>query len=330
MFYKCAFLALGFALATVSPAAPPQKDKKPARAPRPAAKGPGAAAIGEKSGLNKQHLEAYVRHLYGWPPDVKVDVADFTPSPIAGLLQTTVRATYQTESQDKVFYVSSDGKYVLDGSVYTASDNPFRAALSKLTTSLQPSFGSPGASVVVVAFSDFQCPHCRDEAKALRENLLKTYPTQVRLYFKDFPLLNHDWARPAAIAGRCIFRQNPVAFWDYHDWVFDKQGEITAANLRDKLTEFLQGKEIDPLQLNRCLDQQETAAEVDKSIVEGKSLQVTSTPTLFVNGRRLPGATLWPNLKVVIDQEIEYQKTAKDAGEQECCEVKLPNLFTNK
>ena len=57
--------------------------------------------------------------------------------------------------------------------------------------------------MVLVLFSDFQCNFCGKEAQMLRENLLKTYPEQVRLYFKDFPLEKiHPWAKTASIAGR--------------------------------------------------------------------------------------------------------------------------------
>ncbi len=292
----------------------------------PAAKKAAAAAVpGEKSALNKKHLEDYLRHMYLWAPQVQVEISDPTPSPVKGLLQTAVRASFGGVSDQITLYISSDGRHILNGNVHPAADNPFRADLDKLTTSLQPSFGAPGASVVMVVFSDFQCPHCREEAKTLRENIAKTYPTQARVYFKDYPLANHDWARPAAIAGRCIFRQNPLGFWDYHDWVFDKQGEITAANFREKLNGFLKGQEIDPLQLNRCLEKRETEPEVEKSMAEARALRVNSTPTLFLNGRKL-GNVAWPNLKQIIDREIEYQKTAKNAGEQECCSVKLPGV----
>jgi protein-disulfide isomerase len=319
-------LALGLAAAVMLPAAAQQAAKKAAPA---AKKKSAAAAPGPESALNKKHLEAYLRHVYGWLPQVKVEVGDFTPAPVRGMLQTTVRASYQLESQEKVFLVSSDGKYIFDGALYEAADNPFRSNLNKITTALQPSFGAPGASVVIVDYSDFQCPHCREEAKVLRENILKTYPTQVRVYFKDYPLSNHDWARTAAMAGHCIFKQNPAAFWDYHDWIFDKQAEVTSANFRDKLNEFVKGKQIDPLQLNRCLDKRETEGEVDKSIAEGRSVGVTSTPTLFVNGRRLAGAMPWPNLKQIIDLEIDYQKVAKNAGEADCCVVRLPSAVPN-
>ena len=90
--------------------------------------------------------------------------------------------------------------------------------------------------MVLVLFSDFQCPYCKEEAKMLRANLLSAYPKQVRLYFKDLPLEQiHPWAKPAAIAGRCVFKQNPTAFWDFHDWIFEQPGEITKDNFSEKV-----------------------------------------------------------------------------------------------
>jgi protein-disulfide isomerase len=179
--------------------------------------------------------------------------------------------------------------------------------------------------VVIVAFSDFQCPYCKDEASMIRQNLLSAYPKQVRFYYKEFPLESiHPWAKPAAMAGRCVFRQNAGSFWNYHDWVYAHQAEITPENLRQKVLDWAKDqKDIDAIQLGRCMDNKSTLAEVDRSIAQARELQVTSTPTLFVNGRRIAQAVDWPNLRSMIDYEIEYQKTAKNAGEDCGCELKL-------
>ena len=66
-----------------------------------------------------------------------------------------------------------------------------------------------------------------------------------------------------------------------------------------------------------------TQAEVEKEIEEARALDVTGTPTMFINGRRISQTIDWPNLKNIIDTEIEYQKTAKNAGDDCGCEVKL-------
>jgi hypothetical protein len=84
-----------------------------------------------------------------------------------------------------------------------------------------------------------------------------------------------------------------------------------------------QPKDIDVLQLGQCMDTKATEAEVDKNVAEGRALEIGATPTLFVNGRRIAQVIDWTNLRSIIDYEIEYQKTAKNAGEDCGCELKL-------
>src|SRR6266550_8429050 len=153
----------------------------------------------KKSALDKPTLEAYVRHLFVWGPQIKVEISNAKPSPLPGLMEVTVHASAGNAAQDEVFYISKDGQTLVRGSMFDVKDNPFKADLDKLKTDLQPSFGTPGAPVVLVLFSDFQCPFCKEEAKVLRTNLVSAYPKQVRVYFKDLPLDQiHPWGKPAA------------------------------------------------------------------------------------------------------------------------------------
>ena len=134
----------------------------------------------------------------------------------------------------------------------------------------------------------------------------------------------HPWAKAAAIASRCVFRQNADEFWKYHDWIFQNQEEIDPDNLKQKVLGWAQEeKTIDALQLTSCMDSRATEAEVDKDIAEGRALNVDSTPTLFINGRRLATAAEWPTLQAIIDYEVDYQRTAKNAGEDCGCSIKL-------
>ena len=285
---------------------------------------PVSAQDQKKSALDKAVLEAYVRHLFVMNSDVKVQVSDPKPSQLPDLVEVVVHASKGDASQDFPFLISKDGSKILQAIVYDVNSNPFKPDLDKLKIESQPSLGTPGAPVVLVEFADFECPVCKTEAIMLRQNLLAAYPTQVRFYFKDFPLDSiHPWARPAAIAGRCVFRQNASSFWSYYDWVYAHQADIAAPNLKDKAMEWAKGdKDIDVLQLGRCIDTKATEAEVDKNVAEARALDLNATPTLFVNGRRIPQAIDWTNLRGIVDYEIEYQKTAKNAGEA-CCEVKL-------
>ena len=286
---------------------------------------PKSPAADRKSALNKTVLEAWARHLLVMDARITVTISDPKPAPIAGLLEVTVHASLGDRAQDFLFYISSDGSKILQGTVWDVGLNPFKKELDKLHTAFQPSMGTPGATVVLVEFSDFECPYCKEEAKMLRDNLLTAYPKQVRLYYKEYPLESiHPWAKPAAIAGRCVFQQAANTFWDYHDWIYAHQGEITAGNFKDKAMEWAKtAKDIDAAQLNACIDGKATEEAIDRNIAEGQALEVTGTPTLFVNGRRIPNVLDWPTLRNIIDYEIEYQKTARNAGEDCGCETTL-------
>jgi len=280
----------------------------------------------KKSALDKATLEAYVRHLFVMDKRISIVVSDPHPSAsLPGFMEVGVHASMGTQAQDFQFLISKDGSKILQGNVFDVNSNPFKNDLDKLKTEFEPSLGAPGADVVLVEFSDFQCPYCKEEATMLRQNLVKAYPQNVRLYFKTFPLESlHPWAKPAAIASRCAFRQNPASFWAFHDWVFEHQAEIIPENFKDKVMEWAKTqKDLDGPQLSQCMDTKATSAEVDRDILEGRGLGVDRTPTLFVNGRRLASAVDWPNLKSIIDYELEYQKTAKNAGENCGCDTRL-------
>jgi protein-disulfide isomerase len=286
----------------------------------------GADAPQPKSAFDKPTLEAYVRHLFLLKPEWTVQILDPKPSELLpGYSEVRVRVSQGSASQEVALRVSKDGKKILQGMVFDIDNNPFKPDLDKLKTQFQPALGTAGAPVAIVVFSDLQCPHCKEEANMVRQNLITAYPTQVRLYFKDFPLESlHPWAKPAAIAGRCVFKQKPDAFWSYHDYVFGHQEVITPENLKNTVLEWAKGaKDVDALQLGRCMDTKATEAEVDAEMAEGKALDVSGTPTMFINGRRISNTMEWQGLKAIVDNEIEYQKTAKNAGDDCGCEVKL-------
>lgn len=277
--------------------------------------------------LNKAALEAYVRHLFVWGPQITVTMSDPEPSELPGFQKVTVTGSAGGLKSVQVYHVSADGNKIVQGQIYDIRENPFRDELSKLKTGNGPSLGTPGAPVVLVLFTDFECPFCREEAKLLRQNLISTYPKEVRLYFKDFPLTPiHPWAKPAAIAGRCIYGQNEAMFWQYHDWIYAQQDTITPENLKQKIMDWAQNKEIDTLQLNQCIDGKVTEPEVNATMAEASALQLNATPALFINGRKAKPGLTWPQLKTIIDFELNYQKTANNAGDNSCCEVKLPSM----
>lgn len=291
------------------------------------AQAPAPAASAPKSALDKAALEDYLRNVELWVPQVTVKIDDPSPSKyLPGFDEVTVHLSYNGQGKDEMYYVSSDGQNIIKGSVYNINKSPFQQNLDKLKTDLQPSYGSAGAPVVIAVFGDFQCPYCKTEAETMRKVIPAEYKDKVRVYFKDFPLDSiHPWARPASIAGRCIFRQDPTAFWKYHDWIYSVQDQVSKDNFSAKLTEWAGTSGVDTLQLGRCVEGKQTEAEVNKNVAEGRALGVDGTPTLFLNGRKLGGNIDENSLRMLIDLEVTHQAKTGDAGEK-CCTVTIPSL----
>src|SRR5208283_2512671 len=129
-------------------------------------------ATADKPQIDKVKLEAYLRHLFVWPPPIEMAIADPEPGPMPGFYEVEIRGSQGNASQAETFYISKDGQKIIRGNVFDIGQNPFKEDLDKLKTEYQPSIGTPGAPVVLVEFSDFECPFCRQQAKTLREELL--------------------------------------------------------------------------------------------------------------------------------------------------------------
>ncbi len=262
--------------------------------------------------VDKAAVEQYLRHLELWVPQIKVVIDDPKPTPVPSVFELPVHLSFGQASKDTSYYISADGRHILRGEVFDLKGNPFANDLKSLRQEGQPSFGPATAPMTIAIFSDFECPLCKEEAKVLRENVPKAFPNDVRVVFLDMPLdAIHPWARPASIAGRCVYAQNPTAFWSYFDWIYAHQGDIKPDNLKEKVLGWAKESAtiVDAAKLGQCMDTRATEAEVDRSVAEAKRLQVDgSTPTSFLNGRRIVGAQPWPNFEQIIKLDLEYAK----------------------
>jgi protein-disulfide isomerase len=276
-------LCLGAAVYSQQPAAPPANASPAAPAP-----------------LQKT-IEAYLRHLYAFGPDTSVSVGAPKDTEIPGLQEVSIEVKIADNTENAKFYVSKDGKYLLRGDLSDLTKDPLAEARAKLDLKDAPSMGDPKASITLVEFSDFECPVCRNLHDALR-GMLPNYPA-VRIVFKDFPIEQiHPWARTAAIAGRCAYQQDPKAFWKMYDLIYDGQELISAANAWSKMTDFAGQAGLNPEVFKACMAGKEAPAAVEASRANGLKLEVGSTPTIFVNGRRIVGAD-----SRLIEQYINYE-----------------------
>src|SRR5260370_15564223 len=194
---------------------------------------------------SQKEIEAYLRNLYAFGPDVKLMVGPLRESPVAGLQETNIDVTIGENKQAVKFYVSQDGKFLLRGELSDLTKDPLADNLAQIRINDSPALGDPKAPVTIVEYSDFECPVCRSLHDVLR-GMLPTYGAKIRVVFKDFPLDQlHPWARTAAIAGRCAYQQDPNAFWKVYDLIYDNQDIISASNAWTKMTDYAEQTHLD-------------------------------------------------------------------------------------
>jgi protein-disulfide isomerase len=260
----------------------------------PAAPGAGAAPAAASAPVSPEQArllkssEAFVRHFFGWGPDVQVTLGPLggSASPEFYLVPIAVKLGDQTQTGE--VFVSKDGKTLLRGELYDMTTDPFAANRAKVHVEGNPSKGPGDAKVMLVEFSDFECPHCRELYEALKA--VETQYPQVRVVYKDYPLTTiHPWAQTAAIGGRCAYEQNPAAFWKIHDAIFDNQDVLSAENIWDKLVGFAKDAGLDADTYKACLSSPDAEKAVNANHADGVTLEVNSTPTVFLNGRPLVG-----------------------------------------
>lgn len=235
---------------------------------------------------------------------VKMTIDDPVPSDFKSFSRVVVHLTLGPQIIDKVYFVTSDGQQFVNGTLWDMKASPFIDNLTHLPHD-GPAFGPAGAKVTLVVFSDFQCPYCREFAKTIREKLPAKFGSDVRVVFENFPIASiHKWADAGAEAGACVASLNSEAFWPFHDWIFEHQGEVNPANVKEKVLEFGKTHNLDAARLSTCMDSHATAATVKKDIAAGEALGVQQTPTLFLNGRLISGALPWDSLQAVIQLEL--------------------------
>lgn len=251
-------------------------------------------------GSIEKRVEDFLRKWYAWGPGFQIKVGPVKPSPAGDLYEVPVEVTAQGGSDTAIVYVTKDGQYMLRGDLQDLNGDPLGETMRKLNVQGAASKGPADAKVVIVEFGDLECPSCRQLDYVLR-SVLPKYP-QVRLVFKDFPLETiHPWAMTAAITGRCVLQQGSDQFWKYHDVVYDNQDLISPENAYNKLLEFAVQAGASEDKLKPCIADPKTQELVRQSEAEGKSLDVTSTPTSFVDGRRLVGPD-----QALIEQYIQF------------------------
>ena len=149
-----------------------------------------------------------------------------------------------------------------------------------------PRRGDPAATIVVVEFSDYQCPYCRRHTMNTLPKLKEEYidSGKIQYVFKDFPLERiHKEAVVAAVAANCAGQQNQ--YWEMHDELFANPKNI------EPVSQHAEKLGLDIAAFSECVADESQVAEVRSDLQEARKLGVRSTPT-FILGKANPDGSI--------------------------------------
>ena len=158
--------------------------------------------------------------------------------------------------------------------------------------------GNLKAPIVIVEFSDFQCPYCRSAEPTLKK-LLAKYGDRLSLAYRDFPLRDiHPQAELAAEASRCAGEQGK--FWEYHDLIFDNPAKLS----REGFIELARSLKLDDKQFDSCLSSEKYKAQIEQDLQLGMRAGVSGTPGFIINGELLSGSLPQESFEKFIDEAL--------------------------
>ena len=166
--------------------------------------------------------------------------------------------------------------------------------------------GNPKARVMIVEFSDFQCPYC-GQVEATLKSVLAKHEGTVALAFRDMPISQiHPFAQGAAEAARCAGEQGK--FWEYHDLLFADQGALDRSGLIAKAAKL----QLDPQQFETCISTEKYKSQVQQDNQEGMRAGVSGTPGFFINGVFISGAQPEAAFDKIIEEQLALNASAKN------------------
>jgi protein-disulfide isomerase len=180
-------------------------------------------------------LVKYFRKKNNLPPTATVTVQGLKDSTtFKGSKEGTLNIAGPQGNKAVQFIASPDLKYIVVGEILDTTVDPAKAVMAKMDLKTEPFEGAKDAKVVIVEYSDFQCPFCKRGYDTIETQVMKQYDGKVKFYFKSFPLNFHPWAEPAAIAAECAKLQKPEAYWKLYHSFFENQQAVNPQNVKER------------------------------------------------------------------------------------------------
>jgi len=297
-FFWCGilFMAMAVSFAQSQTSTPAKKAAaKPATKATASPAAPAATVLPTEDTVN-----SFLFQTFGYDATISWKVLDIRPSEIAGLADVSVVITNPQGSSANQLLVSADGKHAISGEVLPFGARPFEDAQVKLEKGVNgPAKGPANAPVTIVEFSDMQCPHCQKAAPVV-ESLIAQEP-EARFVFQNFPLPAHNWAEKGAGYVECVGKASNDAVWKFIQKTFEEQANITEANADEKLKAIATGSGVKGDEIAACASKPETKSRIEASLALGRSVGVSGTPTIFINGRAVSGGVPLETMKKIVE-----------------------------
>jgi len=161
------------------------------------------------------------------------------------------------------------------------------------------SIGPDDAPIVIVEFSDYQCPFCKRWHDQVYDSLLAAYPGQIRFVYRNLPLTQlHPQAMPSAEAALCASEQD--AYWQYHAKLFENSDVLTDEIFTTLATDL----GLDIAAFETCMSGHKFKDDIEADMEFSLDLGIQSTPTFFINGLAIVGAQPLSAFQQIIDKEL--------------------------
>lgn len=163
--------------------------------------------------------------------------------------------------------------------------------------------GDKEAKAIIIEYSDFQCPACAFYYPILKE-LSEEFKNDLAVVYRHFPLIQiHQNAKQAAYAAEAAGRQGK--FWEMHDIIFDNQKEWKdKQNPEELFISYVQALDLDVEKFEADFASKEVRKKIDDAYQNATGLGLNSTPTFFLNGKKIQNPRNYEEFKGLIQQAI--------------------------
>ncbi|MEU0654972.1 DsbA family protein [Streptomyces albogriseolus] len=194
--------------------------------------------------------------------------------------------------------------------------NPHLLALARRDADDPLALGSPDAPVVMIEYSDFQCPFCGRFARETKPDLVRDYVDKgiLRIEWRNFPVFGAE-SDQAARAGWAAGQQN--RFWQFHDEAYAEPRRRNAGDFsEDNLLAMARKAGVKDLaRFEKDMASEAAHQAVTRDSEEGYGIGVTSTPAFLINGRPVLGAQPTDVFTDIVDEAAEQARQQEDGDE---------------